>query len=243
MALSHQDQTGHLPLDECGRVTPANRGWTNFGLRKRVIGRYTFQITGGSAGAGNTYSITKDGVALCTPVASTGVPNTDAATFATAINAASATNGMYATVSTDTVTVRQRKSGAVTIAKVVAGDATATLATGVASTDTWTEHLSGVSMDGDEYYEFSWSGALVVDTAQGTDLTKAVITSIRFKLTGQAFELWSGEGVATSANVILAGDPTAADTWTEDLPWLDAAVPLTFKGAADAVLSFQALYF
>ena len=218
------------------------RGWTNYGLRKRVIGRYTFQITGGSAGAGNTYSITINGVALCTPVASTGTPNTDAASLATAINAATATSGWYATVSTDTVTIRQRKSGAVTVAKVVAGDATATLATGVAATDTWTEHLSGVSMDGDEYYEFSFSGALVVDAAQGTDLTNARIISIRFKLTGQAFQLWSGEGVITSSNVILAGDPTAADTWTEDLPWVDGAIPLTFKGAAGAVLSYHAKF-
>lgn len=224
-------------------VLDTHRGWTNYGLRKRVIGRYTFQVTGGTADAANTYDITVNGVSLCgTAVVCTAVVNTDAASIATAINARTATTGWYATVSAATVTIRQRKSGAVTVAKVVTGDATATLATGVASTDTWTEHLSGVSMDGDEYYEFSWLGSLVADAAQGTDLTNARIISIRFKLTGQAFQLWSGEGVITSSNAILAGDPTAADTWTEDLPWVDGAIPLTFKGAADAVLSFHAKF-
>lgn len=219
------------------------RGWTNFGLRSRPIGRWTFQITGGSAGAGNTYDITVGGVSIISaPVASTGVPNTDAATFATAVNASAATSGFYATVSTDTVTIRQRKSGAKTLVKVVAGDATATLAAAFASSDTWTERLSGVTFDGDEYYELGFAGNLVIDAAQGTDLTNARVLSVRFKVTGQAFQLWSGEGVATAANVILAGDPTAADTWTEDLPWIDAALPLTIKVAADAVLSYHAKF-
>ena len=224
-------------------VLDTHRGWTNFGLRKRVIGRYTFQVTGGSADAANTSDITVNGVSLCgTAVVCTAVVNTDAASICTAVNARTATTGWYATVSAATVTIRQRKSGAVTVAKVVTGDATATLATGVAATDTWTEHLSGVSMDGDEYYEFSWLGSLVADAAQGTDLTNATQVSIRIKVTGQAFELWSGEGVITSSNVILAGDPTAADTWTEDLPWLNGTLPLTIKVAADAVLSYHVKY-
>ena len=220
-----------------------HRGWTNYGLQKRVMGRYTFQITGGSNGAGNTYDLTANSVSLVgTPVASTGTPNTDAASFATAVNARTSVTGFYATVSTDTVTVRQGISGAVTMAKVVTGDATATLATGVASTDTWTEHLSGVSFDGDEYYQIRWLNTLVVSTPQGTNLTGATCTAIKIKVTGQAFELWNGRGVETSSNTILAGDPTAADTFTEDLPWVNCATPMTIKVAADAVLSYHVKY-
>lgn len=216
-------------------ILPTNRGWTNAGLRSRPIGRYTYQITGGSANAANTYDVTADGVSLTggSPVVSTATPNTDAASLATAINAYSATSGWYATVSTDTVTIRQRRSGAVTIAKVVTGDATATLATGIASTNTWTEHLSGTAFDGDEYYELGWSGALVVDTPGSVNLTNARVTELDLYGDDQAFQLWSGKGVQTSSNVILAGHPVAADTWENNLPWLGAALPLTIKFAAD----------
>lgn len=243
MGLGPTDKIGCQPHDLFSRPIPTHRGWTNFGLRSRPIGRWTFQITGGTAGAANTYDITVAGVSLTgTPVVCTATPNTDAASFATAVNARTATTGVYATVNTDTVTLRQRKSGALTFTKVVTGDATATLTAAFASSDTWTEALSGATFDGNEYYELSWLGSLVVDAAQGTDLTNAMPVSVRLKVTGQAFELWSGEGVITASNVILAGDPTAADTWTEDLPWLNGTLPLTIKIAADAVLAYHVKY-
>lgn len=249
MAYTDPTETGQAPSTPVPSSFAAplqtHRDWTNFGLRSRPIGRWTYQVTGGTEDPANTHDITvgSGGTSLVgTPVATGASASATATAIATAINALTATTGYYATVSTDTVTIRQRKSGAITLVKVVAGDATATLSAAFASSDTWTEHLSGATFDGNEYYELSWSGALVVDAAQGTNLTNARLTHIRFKATGQAFELWSGEGVITSANVILAGDPTAADTWTEDLPWMDGAVPKTIKVAADAVLAYHAKY-
>lgn len=248
MAFTDYTEVGQAPSTPLPTSTTSalqtNRGWTNAGLRSRPIGRYTYQITGGTANAANTYDVTANGVSLTggSPVVCTATPNTDAASLATAINAYSATSGWYATVSTNTVTIRQRRSGAATIAKVVTGNATATLVAAFASSDTWTEVVSGAAFDGDEYYELSWSGALVVDTPGGVDLTNARATYIRAKVTGQAFELWSGKGVQTSSNVILAGCPTDADTWTNDLPWFNASLPLTIKVAADAVLVYEVLY-
>ena len=248
MGLHPDDTVGQLVRDARGTAGQLYRGWTNFGLRYRPIGRWTYQVTAGSAGAPNTHNLTVGGVSICGGAVTQAASNNATATaIATAINAnayaaVASGGGYYATVSTDTVTIRQRKSGAITISKTVAGDATGTLTAAFASSDTWTEHLSGVSFDGNEYYELSWLGSLVADLNQATDLSNAMQVSIRIKVTGQAFELWSGEGVATSSNVILAGDPTAADTWTEDLPWLNGALPLTIKVAADAVLSYHAKY-
>lgn len=244
MVYSDNTEVGQAPSSPVPKGMSALlntcRGWTNFGLRSRPIGRWTFQVTGGNDAA-DTFDFTVAGVSiLAAPVAWNTSHNQTATDIATAINANAAASGFYATVSTDTVTIRQRKSGAKTITKVVVSDATGTLTAAFASSDTWTERLSGVTLDGDEYYELGWSGALVVDSAQSTDLTNARIVDIQLKVTGQAFELWSGEGVATSANVILAGDPTAADTWTLVLPWMDAAFPLTIKLAADAVLAYHA---
>lgn len=235
MALGNGDSLGSQPTDFSGNPIPSHRGWTNAGLRSRPIGRYTYQITGGTANVANTYDVTANGVSLTggAPVVCTATVNTDAASLATAINAYSATSGWYATVSTDTVTIRQRRSGAATIAKVVTGDATATLATGKASTDTWTEAVSGAAFDGDEYYELSWSGALVVDTPGGVNLTGAMAAHLDLYGDDQAFQLWSGKGVQTSSNVILAGQPVTADTWELNLPWLNCSAPLTIKFAAD----------
>lgn len=244
MALGIDDKLGTLPQDEFGTRKQLNRGWTNAGLRSRPIGRWTLQLTAGTNDPANTYDITVGGTSILTaPVQATGVPNTDAASFATAVNANSDASGFYATVSTDTVTLRQRRSGAVTIAKVVAGDATATLTAAFASSDTWTEVLSGTAFDGDEYYELGWSGALVVDTANGLDLTNAIITHLDIYGDDQAFQLWSGKGVQTSSNAILAGHPVAAATWEENLPWLNASLPLTIKFAADVTtIKYRAKY-
>lgn len=243
MALHDDDTLGTLPRDLFGNGGQLHRGWTNAGLRTRPIGRWTFQVTGGDDAA-DTFDFTVGGVSiLSAPVAWTTSHDATATAIATAINANQAASGYYATVSTDTVTIRQRWSGAVTITKVVVGDAAGTLTAAVASSDTWTEHLSGATLDGDEYYAISLSGALVVDAPGDVDLTKATFTSTRLKVTGQAFQLWAGKGVRTAANAILGGDPTAADTWTEDLPWLNGSPEWTIKLAADAVLACHNKYF
>jgi len=93
-------------------------------------------------------------------------------------------------------------------------------------------------MDGDEYYELTWSGALCTEESLGN----ATLVAIRFYVSGQAFQLYAG-GIRQSANVILTGDPTAAATWTEDLPMLNAARNLVIKVAADDTLQYHAKYF
>lgn len=243
MTLGNDDRVGALPQDVFAARVQVHRGWTNAGLRRRAIGRWTFQVTGGDDAA-DTFDFTVGGVSiLAAPVAWTTNHNTTATAIATAINANSAASGFYATVSTDTVTIRQRRSGAVTITKVVVGDAAGTLTAAFASTDTWTEVVSGAGFDGDEYYELSFSGALVLDTPGDVDLTGAVITHLDVYGDDQAIQLWSGKGVQTASNVIVAGYPIAADTWERDLPWLDSALPLTIKFAADVTaFKYKARY-
>lgn len=232
---------GALPRDVLGTPVQTTRGWTNSGLRSRPIGRWTFLVTAGAAGT-DTFSFTANGVAIVSaPVAWTTSNAATATAIATAINAYSATSGFYATVSSETVTIRQRSSGAVTMAKVVAGDADGTLTAAFASSDTWTELLSGATFDGDEYYELSWSGALVVDVTRGVDLSDAIAESVRLYCDGQAFLLWSGKGVQTAGNVILSGHPVASATWTNRLPWL-SGLPLTIKVAADAPLLYEVMH-
>lgn len=243
MPLSDNSRVGHLPLDVRDTSAQTHHGWTDAGLRSRPIGRWTFQVTGGNDGA-DTFDFTVGGTSiLLAPVAWTTSHNTTATAIATAINANSAASGFYATVSTDTVTIRQRRSGAKTIVKVVVGDAAGTLTAAFASSDTWTEVQCGAAFDGDEYYELSWSGALVVDTPGGVNLTGAVAESLDLYGSDQAFQLWSGKGVQTSSNVILSGYSVAADTWERSLPWL-GALPLTVKFAADvAVIKYRVRYF
>lgn len=218
-----------------GIQTP--RGWTGYGLRKRVMGRWTYQVTAGTAGLPNTHNLTVGGASICGGAVTQAASNNATATaIATAVNAA--LNNYIATVSTDTVTIRQRKTaGAVTITKVVAGDAAGTLTAVTASTDTYTEHTSGATMDGDEYYELTWSGALCAEV----DLTNARLVDMRLYVSGQAFQLWAG-GTRSASNVILAGDPTAAATWTEALPWMDATFTWVIKLAADDTLQYHAVY-
>lgn len=247
MAYIDSTETGQAPSTPLpvalAAALPTHRGWTNAGLRRRAIGRWTYEVTGGTEDPANTHDLTVGGSSILGSAVQQAASNNATATaIATAVNANTATTGFYATVSSATVTIRQRRSGAKTLVKVVTGDATGTLTAAFASTDTWTEHASGATFDGDEYYELSWSGAVVVDTPGGVDLTNARLCHIRFKVTGQAFQLWSGMGVQTSSNTILTGNETAADTWTNSLPWVDASTPLTVKLAADAALLYEALY-
>lgn len=233
--------TGAIPRDVQGTPMQTHRGFATSGLRYRPIGRWEFEVTAGATGT-DTFNLTANGVSLAAaPVAWVTSNGATATAIATAINANSANTGFYATVSGSTVTIRQRVSGAVTMAKVVVGDADGTLTAAFASSDSWTEVLSGATLDGDEYYQLSWSGSLVVDVTAGVDLSGAMVESIRLMVVGQAFQLWSGKGVQTAANVVLTGHPVTADTWTNKLPWL-AGLPLIIKLAADAPLLYEVLY-
>lgn len=229
-------QAGQVPTSPLpGALTApvqTHRGWTNAGLRRRPHGRWTFQVIAGDDAA-DTFDLTAGGVSiLAAPVAWTTNHNTTATAIATAVNANTATSGYYATVSTDTVTIRQRSAGAVVMAKVVVGDADGTLTAAFASSSTYTEVLSGTAFDGDEYYQLTWSGALVVDASNGVDLTNARAAHVDLYGDDQAFQIWSGKGVQTASNVILAGHPVAADTWELALPII-GGVPFTIKFAAD----------
>lgn len=241
MAIADPNIIGQAPSSPLptllAGLLPTPRGWTGYGLRKRVLARWTYQVTAGTAGLPNTHNFTVGGVSICGGAVTQAASNNATATnIATAFNAQS--NNYIATVSTDTVTIRQRKTaGAVTITKVVAGDAAGTLTAVTASTDTYTEHTSGATMDGDEYYELTWSGALCTEV----DLTNARLVDVRLYVSGQAFQLWAG-GLRAASNVILAGDPTAAATWTERLPWLDGAFPWIIKLAADDTLQCHNVY-
>lgn len=224
-------------------ILDTHRGWTNAGFRTRPIGRWTYQVTGGTNAAPNTHNLTVGGTSILGGAVQQGASNDATATaIATAVNAQTATTGFYATVSSATVTIRQRASGAKTIVKVVAGDATGTLTAAFASSDTWTEIHSGATLDGDEYYQLSWSGALVIDTPTSVDLTNARITHWRLNTVTVTAQLWSGKGVQTAANAILAGNIYAADQWTHLLPWLDASLPVTIKLSADGVIKLEAYY-
>lgn len=101
-----------------GGVTPATR----------AVG--SFEVTGGSAGAGNEItSVTIDGVAVLTgPIAHTGNNDTTASAAAAAINALTSSPDYTATASGQTVTITAAATGAAangkTIVIAVGGNAT-----------------------------------------------------------------------------------------------------------------------
>jgi hypothetical protein len=220
----------------------AYRARVSTGLRIRGIGRWTFQVTAGTADPGvNTLALTADGVNITggavdwiTSHAATAEDICDA------INANSATTGFFATVSTDTVTIRQKRSGAVVMAKVEAGDAEGTLSAAFASTNTWTEVVSGATVDGDEYYELGFSGALVKINGVSTDNLRAI--DLDLYCDGQAFTLWTE--IRTASNAIVQGLPMATATWLHATyggywPILDSRIPLIIKLAADEELLYH----
>jgi len=243
MVYTDPNEIGHLPTSpkpsSLSDPIETYRARVNVGLRRRAIGRWTFQVTGGDDAA-DTFDFTVGGVSiLSAPVAWTTNHNTTAAAIATAINANAANNNYFATVSTDTVTIRQRKSGAVTITKVVVGDAAGTLTAAFASTDTWTEFVSGATLDGDEYYELSWSGALL--TIQGVDTDNARAVDLDFYCDGQAVTFFTE--IRTASNAIVQGLPLATATWlhaTYGAPWpfFDRNIPFIIKLAADEELLY-----
>jgi hypothetical protein len=245
------EELGRLP--ETTRSTQfaapiqTNRGWTNLGLRLRALAVWTFQVTGGTSSPGvNTFNLTVAGASILGGTVDwTTSHNATALLISIAVNANSGSTGLMATNTTDTVTIRQITGGALTITKVVAGDAAGTLAQSTAGTDTWTAFVSGATFDGDLYYQLGWSGALVTEAGSlGTDMTNARLTSIDLYCDGQAFQLWSGglRATATTNAAIIQGISTATATWLRDLPWFNTDIPLIIKVAADEELLYIAKF-
>lgn len=240
---------GQLPSTEryssAREAIQAYRARVNFGLRTRPLGTITYQVTGGDDATdtfnvfAGTTSITGGAVAWTTSHAAT------ATAIATAINAAYASHNYLATVSSDTVTIMQRKSGAApTFSVTVVNDAAGTLAnSGNMSndTDTWTEFVSGATFDGDLYYELSWSGALLaIEDVTTTNLRAVDLTCY---CDGQAVTFWVG-GLQTASNAIVQGIPLATATWYHAthggyLPMLDTSLPIIVKVASDEELLYS----
>lgn len=252
MGLVQDDAVGVLPRDARNGIAPANRGCVNMGLRSRPLGTITIQITAGSGSA--TWLYKEGTIALHAAVTyNTSLANT-ALLIAQAINTNASAHNWVATVSTDTITLRQRRGGASgTITLTATGDAAGAPANSgnpTGDTDTWTEVLSGAAFDGDLYYELGWSGALVVggvdaSGSYGGGLTNAVLSTIDLYSDGQAMQIWQGglRAISTAAS-IATGLPVASAAWSGELDWLNCAQPLVIKVAADnTALHYKARYF
>lgn len=243
MGFHIDDKLGVMPRDEFGNVFPQHRGRVNFGLRSRPLGTITIQLTAGTAGA--TWLYKEGTTSLHAAVTFDTNLNTTAGLIAVAINAAAATHNWVATVSTDTITLRQRRGGASgTIALTATLDAAGAPASSgnpTGDTDTWTEFNSGATFDGDLYYEIGWSGTLVLDGEieesgidKATALTNAMPTQVRLYCDGQAFRMWFGGLRAdAAAAAIIQGIPVATATWSDWIEWLGATTPFVLKVASD----------
>lgn len=228
----------------------AYRGVTNFGLRVRPLAPGTIQITAGTSSAGvNTVRAFVNSVAISLEVDWTTSHAATAALLAVAINlGANGADGgtphnYVATVSTDTVTVRQRSSGAVTgaLTATVGGDVLATVVDFSIDTDTWAEHVSGAAFDGDEYYEIGFDSSLIFD-ADFTDAANILLIDTRFYVNGQAWEYWAnGFRAIAAATALEPGIPIATVTF-ELIEWLNAGGLLVFKLAADSTLYFKSRF-
>lgn len=255
MALAQDDAVGRMPRDVLNAPTPHYRGCVQFGLRSRPLGTITIQITAGSGSATWVYkegtTALNEAVRYDTSLAAT------AALIAVAINANAANHNWVATVSTDTITLRQRRGGASGTITLTATDdaagAPANSGNPTGDTDTWTEVVSGTAFDGDLYYELGWSGALVVGgvapsasvTSYGGGLTNAVMGAISLYSNGQAFDYWMGglRAISTAAS-LASGIPVATVTWSDFIDWLDCAQPFVIKVAADnTALHYKVKYF
>lgn len=237
-----------LPESHMG-VLPTQRARATIGLRTRPLATGTIQVT--TAGAADTFDPQIGGVSLVTaPVVRDTDVNTTAAAIATAINANFAAHNYLATVSTDTVTVMQRRSGAITgaLATVVTGTGATTDTDFSIDTDTWTEFVSGATFDGNLYYELSWSGALLA--IEGLSAAAARAVNIDFYCDGQAVTFWVGSFRA-AGNAIVQGLPLATATWLHTTygsvwPFLKTAdvdlntdIPFIIKVAADEELLYS----
>lgn len=229
----------------------AFRGMTQHGLQSRPLATGTIQVTGGEAGT-DTFLPTIGGVAIVERAVEWTTSHAATATeIASNINAwrdANAANGIYviATVSGDTVTVMQYKSGAIgTLDCTVDGDATTTDTDFSGDTNTWSEHVSGATFDGDKYYELWWDPSNIEDALDAAgnvvDMTDAMLLDIKFQTAAQTFLLWTG-GIRTASNAIVNASPAfAAGAW-KTIEWLNAGFPIIIKLAADATLYVEARY-
>lgn len=254
MGLVQDDTVGSLPRDQANRMISQHRGNVQFGLRSRPLGTITIQITAGSGSA--TWLYKEGTTALHAAVTYATSLNNVALLIAQAINNNASAHNWVATVSTDTITLRQRRGGASgTIALTATGDAAGAPANSgnpTGDTDTWTEVVSGVAFDGDLYYELSWSGALVVGgvapsadvTSYGGGLTNATLTKLNLYSDGQAMAYWLGglRAISTAAS-IASGIPVASAEWSRDIYNLNNGQPLVIKVAADnTALHYEASY-
>jgi hypothetical protein len=226
-------------------VLPAYRARVNFGLRTRPLGTITYQVTGGDD-ATDTFDVLAGSTSLlAAPVEWTTSHAATAEDIADAINANYANHNYLATVSSDTVTIMQRKSGAApTFSVTEVNDAAGTLAnSGDMSndTDTWTEFVSGATFDGNLYYEISWAGSLLAIEDVNTDNARAV--DLDCYCGGQAVTFWVG-GLRTASNAIVQGIPLATATWYhatfgDYLPIMDTSFPVIIKVASDEELLYS----
>lgn len=256
MAFNTDDKVGVMPRDEFGEVVEQHRGCVQFGLRSRPLGTITIQITAGSGSA--TWLYKEGTTSLHAAVTFSTNLNTTAGLIAVAINANAANHNWVATVSTDTITLRQRRGGASgTITLTATGDAAGAPANSgnpTGDTDTWTEVVSGAAFDGDLYYELGWSGALVVGgvapgaasgtTTYGGGLTNAMLTALSLYSDGQAMAYWVGglRAISTAAS-IASGIPVASATWSDFIENINVAQPIVIKVAADnTALHYKAKY-
>ena len=245
MALTDYSEIGQLPTSplptNLSAAVGTYRARVTTGLRTRPLATGTIQVT--TAGAADTFDPKVNSVSLVSaPVVRDTNINTTAAAIATAINANAANHNYFATVSTDTVTVRQKKSGAITgaLATTVTGTGATTTTDFSIDTDTWTEFVSGATFDGNLYYELSWSGALLTIQGVGADTARAV--DIDFYCDGQALTFWTE--IRTASNVIVQGLPLATATWLHATyggawPFFDRNIPLIVKLAADEELLYS----
>lgn len=255
MGLHPDDSVGQLVRDARGTVAQHYRGCVQFGLRSRPLGTITITITAGSGSATWLY---KEGTTALHAVVTydTSLANT-ALRIAQAINNNASAHNWVATVSTNTITLRQRRGGVSgTITLTATGDAAGAPANSgnpTGDTDTWTEVVSGTAFDGDLYYELGWSGELVVGgvapasdvTSYGGGLTNAIMGAISLYSNGQAFDYWMGglRAISTAAS-LASGIPIASATWSDFIDWLNCAQPLVIKVAADnTALHYKAKYF
>ncbi len=257
MALAQDDAVGRMPRDVLNAPTPHYRGCVQFGLRSRPLGTITIQITAGSGSATWVY---KEGTTALNEAVryEVSLANT-ALLIAQAINANAAAHNWVATVSTDTITLRQRRGGASGTITLTATDdaagAPANSGNPTGDTDTWTEVVSGTAFDGALYYELGWSGALVVGgvapgaasgtTTYGGGLTNAVMGALSLYSNGQAFDYWMGglRAISTAAS-LASGIPIATVTWSDFIDWLDCVQPLVIKlAAANTALHYKVKYF
>lgn len=230
-------------------VLPTMRARSTLGLRTRPLATGTIQVT--TAGVADTFDPKVNSVSLVSaPVVRDTDVNTTAAAIATAINANFANHNYLATVATDTVTVRQRRSGAITgaLATTVTGTGATTTTDFSIDTDTWTEFVSGATFDGNLYYELGWSGSLLAVSGLSAALARAI--DLDFYCDGQAVTFWVGSFRAAS-NLIVQGLPLATATWlhtTYGQPWpflktatvdLNTDIPFIIKVASDEELLYS----